>query len=99
MERRGLRRHIQVVFQDPRESLNPRMRIKPIIAKLFSVTGGYNKAETPWRRRNCSIAVRILAQRRKTCSVLREDGHAIDTAIDQGDGIFRASTFCLLSYR
>ena len=39
-ERRAQRRRIQVVFQDPRESLNPRMRIKNIIAEPIRLAGG-----------------------------------------------------------
>jgi oligopeptide/dipeptide ABC transporter ATP-binding protein len=38
-ERRAQRRRIQVVFQDPRESLNPRMRIKDIIAEPIRLAG------------------------------------------------------------
>lgn len=34
---RSLRRHMQMVFQDPNSSLNPRMRLKEIIAEQLYV--------------------------------------------------------------
>jgi ABC-type glutathione transport system ATPase component len=37
--RRAQRRRIQVVFQDPRESLNPRIRIRDIIAEPLQLAG------------------------------------------------------------
>jgi oligopeptide/dipeptide ABC transporter ATP-binding protein len=38
-ERRAARRGVQVVFQDPRESLNPRMRIGDIVAEPLKLAG------------------------------------------------------------
>ena len=38
--KRAERRRIQVVFQDPRESLNPRMKIKDIVAEPIRLAGG-----------------------------------------------------------
>ena len=38
-ERRSARRRIQVVFQDPRESMNPRMRIGDIVAEPLKLAG------------------------------------------------------------
>ena len=55
--RRARRRRIQVVFQDPRESLNPRIRIGDIIAEPLRLAGGVNRAEQ--RRRVESLLGRV----------------------------------------
>ena len=55
--RRLRRRRIQVVFQDPRESLNPRIRIGDIIAEPLRLAGGASRAEQ--RRRVESLLGRV----------------------------------------
>ncbi len=44
-ELRGLRREMQIIFQDPYASLNPRMRVRDIIAEPLVIHGIGNKAE------------------------------------------------------
>lgn len=48
---RGLRRAIQMVFQDPYESLNPRMRVGEIVAEPLAVHGVGTAAEREARVR------------------------------------------------
>jgi ABC-type glutathione transport system ATPase component len=38
---RALRRRMQMVFQDPFAALNPRMRIRDIVAEPFKIQGGF----------------------------------------------------------
>src|SRR5947209_9954766 len=39
-ELRGLRRHMQIIFQDPFGSLDPRMRVEDLIAEPLIIHGG-----------------------------------------------------------
>ena len=40
---RKLRRRMQMVFQDPFAALNPRMRIRDIVAEPFAIQGGFSR--------------------------------------------------------
>ena len=43
-ELRKLRRRMQMVFQDPFAALNPRMRIRDIVAEPFAIQGGFSSS-------------------------------------------------------
>ncbi|GIP38692.1 ABC transporter ATP-binding protein [Paenibacillus sp. J31TS4] len=43
-ELRQMRRHMQIIFQDPSSSLNPRMRVEDIVAEPLQVHGLYKGA-------------------------------------------------------
>ena len=40
---RELRQRMQIVFQDPYAALNPRMRVRDIVAEPFAIHGGYGR--------------------------------------------------------
>jgi len=50
-ELRAARRHVQIVFQDPYSSLNPRMRVGDIVAEPLVIHGMGSKAERAGRTR------------------------------------------------
>jgi len=50
-ELRRLRRRMQMVFQDPFAALNPRMRIRDIVAEPFHIQGGFSSAHIQSRVR------------------------------------------------
>ncbi len=79
--RKMMRRRIQVVFQDPRESLNPRMRIGDIVAEPLTLAG----------ERECREHVRRLLDRVGLhARMLDEFPHAISGGQAQRIAIARA---------
>jgi oligopeptide transport system ATP-binding protein len=56
-EKRRMRRHMQLIFQDPYASLNPRMRVGDIIAEPLDV---HRLAKGPERRERVEELLRIV---------------------------------------
>jgi len=56
-ELRALRRRMQIVFQDPFGSLNPRMRVGRIIAEPLAI---YGRADAPDRRRRAAELLEVV---------------------------------------
>jgi oligopeptide transport system ATP-binding protein len=54
---RRMRRHIQLVYQDPFSSVDPRFRARDIVAEPWSIHGLYDRAER--RRRADELLVRV----------------------------------------
>ena len=64
---KAVRRDIQMIFQDPHSSLNPRMRVVDIVGEGLSVQGG-------WRREREEKVAELLASSacaRITCTGIR----------------------------
>ena len=55
-ELRGLRAHMQMIFQDPYGSLDPRQRVERIVAEPLAALGGAGRAE-----RNARVAASLEA--------------------------------------
>jgi oligopeptide/dipeptide ABC transporter ATP-binding protein len=60
-ELRRTRRHMQIVFQDPVGSLNPRMRVERILAEPFDIHERLSRSETHDRVRELLAAVGLPA--------------------------------------
>jgi oligopeptide/dipeptide ABC transporter ATP-binding protein len=60
-ELRGMRRHMQIIFQDPFASLNPRLRVEQIVAEPFQIHERLPAAEVRHRVRQLLSAVGLPA--------------------------------------
>lgn len=79
-----LRRHMQMIFQDPYSSLNPRMTVLDIIGEPLLVNGMSNRQEREDRVRELLIQVGLKPQH------LRRYPHAFSGGQRQRIGIARA---------
>ena len=54
---RAMRRHIQLIYQDPFSSVDPRLRVREIVAEPWAVHGLYDRADR--RRRALELLERV----------------------------------------
>ena len=59
---RRLRRHMQIIFQDPYASLNPRMTVGEILVEPMAVHGLYSERERTQRARELLAVVGLLPE-------------------------------------
>lgn len=57
--KKHFRRHMQLIFQDPYASLNPRMTVRDIIAEPLECQGGIGREETDARIREIAALCRL----------------------------------------
>ena len=83
-ELKGLRRHMQMIFQDPYSSLNPRMTVQDIIAEPLLVHGMRGRSQRQQRVRQLLKQVGLKPQH------MRRYPHAFSGGQRQRIGIARA---------
>jgi peptide/nickel transport system ATP-binding protein len=81
---RLFRRHMQMIFQDPYSSLNPRMTVRDIIAEPLVVSGSYSQAEVD------DQVVAVARRCRLNVDYLRRYPHAFSGGERQRIGIARS---------
>jgi oligopeptide transport system ATP-binding protein len=81
---RRARRDMQIVFQDPYASLNPRMRVRQIVCEPLAIHGNENRH----RRRQC--AVEVMRAVGLDESALRRYSHEFSGGQRQRIGVARA---------
>jgi peptide/nickel transport system ATP-binding protein len=81
---RFFRRHMQMIFQDPYASLNPRMTVKEIIAEPLIATGAARQDEVD------RLVIEVARQCRLNVDYLRRFPHAFSGGERQRIGIARA---------
>jgi peptide/nickel transport system ATP-binding protein len=86
-EMRRLRRNMQIVFQDPFASLNPRMRVLDIVREPWRIHGGENSAENGNERRRACELMRAVGLEE---SALQRYPHEFSGGQRQRIGIARA---------
>jgi peptide/nickel transport system ATP-binding protein len=81
---RRMRRRMQMVFQDPFAALNPRMRIREIVAEPFQIQGGFSRGQIAER------SVELLQEVGLEADVLRRYPHEFSGGQRQRINIARA---------
>src|SRR5271165_1363974 len=64
-ELRGLRAHMQMIFQDPYGSLDPRQRVEQIVAEPLAALGGASRSE---RRARAAASLEAVGLNRSDAS-------------------------------